>query len=163
MWNSLFWKSISAMTSQALLVCLDFSSSLLFILALFFPSHPCSFIPCLPLLPSFLPSCLKLSPCIHLCPTLPVFPCSSCSSLCLCLFFVFFLPNTFLWPCTSYPMAPLFFSKSFTSCQSTLFPISGSFMSSWCLSSWSDIFHYPPPPHTHTHTHTHKHHIHLTL
>lgn len=40
-------------------------------------------------------------------------------------------------------MAPLFFPKSVTTCQSALFPISHSFMSSWILSP-----HPPPPSHS---------------
>lgn len=53
-------------------------------------------------------------------------------------------PIPSLWPCTSSVMAPLFSPKSVTTCQSALFPISRSFMSSWLLSA-----HPPPPPHTH--------------
>lgn len=134
------------MASQALLVfCLDFSSSLLSILALFFPSHPCSFIPCHPLLPSFVP----VSNFLHA----STFVLLSCAILPLQLLFFtipmfFFLPNTFLWPCVSYPIAPLFFSKSFTSCQSTLFP--HLWILYVILMSFFLITH-PSPPRTHKH------------
>ena len=143
------------MTSQALLVCLDFSSSLLFILALFFPSHPCSFIPCLPPLPSFLPSFLQLSPSIHLFPPFPVFPCSPFSSLCLCLFFVFF--SLILFFGLARPTLWLHYSSLNHS-----HPVSLPFSPSLDPLCHPDVFlpdqtsFTTPPPHP-THTHTHKH------